>query len=342
MTPRRTGIVLGLLVAFALTACAAPAGLHPNVLIEHTQHSGGSALGADAASQRVVSGGWEGTIQVWRLTDGASLGGWAAHTDTVHGAVFLTPETVLTASYDGTLAVWDLRGKKLAGRAAGSPVTAFDAAADRQTFVTGHADGRLRWWSARDLRLLRESRAHDGVAVIAVALAPDGATTASGDEGRRVALVAPDGSHRWLDRPPTDALTLAFARNRDALYGGGWFRLFRWDTGTGALQVLPTDHHGQINRIAFTPDGRELATISRQTDSAVLLLDPANGATRGVLGKHDLCGGVVTLSPDGRYVVSTSDDATVRIWDRRSPQRDAPGVVIRRPEAASPADPLRP
>ena len=337
MTPGRcTRLVLGLLCAFALAACAAPAGLHPNVLIEHTQHSGGSALGVDAASQRVVSGGWEGAIQVWRLTDGASLGSWHAHTDTVHGAVFLAPDSILTASYDGTLAVWDASGRKLAGQAAGSPVTAFDVAPDRRTFVTGHADGALRWWRAADLRLLRESRAHQGVAVIAAALARDGTTTASSDEGGRVALSSPEGGHRWLDSPPTDALTLAIADSGGPLYGGGWFRLFRWDTGTGTLTVLPTDHHGQITRIAFTPDGAELATISRQTDSAVLLLDPASGATRGALGKHDLCGGVVTLSPDGRYVVSTSDDATVRIWDRRTPLREAPGIVIGAPETPSP------
>jgi WD40 repeat protein len=164
---------------------------------------------------------------------------------------------------------------------------------------------------------------------------PGSATVASSDDDGRVAVVTPDGQHRWLDRPPTDALTLTFAKEGATLYGAGWFNLFRWDSADREVKVLPTDHHGQITRITFTPDGRQLATISRQTDSAVLLLDPATGRTVGELGKHDLCGGVVTLSPDGRYVVSTSDDASVRIWDRKNPLRETPGIVIGKPEASS-------
>ena len=35
----------------------------------------------------------------------------------------------------------------------------------------------------------------------------------------------------------------------------------------------------------------------------------------------------MTLSPDGRYLVSTSDDATVRVWDRRNPRYGAPARV---------------
>jgi len=30
------------------------------------------------------------------------------------------------------------------------------------------------------------------------------------------------------------------------------------------------------------------------------------------------------VSADGRYVVSTSDDATVRVWDRANPRYGAP------------------
>ncbi len=78
-----------LLCALALGGCATSSGLQPNVIIEQTSHSGGSALGVDPASQRAVSGGWEGMIHVWNLADGKALGRWRAHDQTVHGAVFL-------------------------------------------------------------------------------------------------------------------------------------------------------------------------------------------------------------------------------------------------------------
>ncbi|HSW52102.1 MAG TPA: WD40 repeat domain-containing protein, partial [Sulfuricaulis sp.] len=33
---------------------------------------------------------------------------------------------------------------------------------------------------------------------------------------------------------------------------------------------------------------------------------------------HELCGTVVLLSPDGRYLASTSDDANIHLWDLRN------------------------
>ena len=318
-----------------LGACATnrPA-LQPNVILERTLNDGGSALGIDPASTRVVGGGWDGTVQVWQLADGRELARWRAHQGTVHGAAFVGPDRILTASYDGSIALWDAKGNRVASQSAGSPVTAFDITPDLRTFVTGHADGFVRRWQTDGLAPLVQMPVHGGAEVLAVAMHPNGQAAASSDDGGRVAIVTADGKQRWLDEPPTDALTLVFAREGGTLYGAGWFRLFRWDLASHAVEILPIDHGGQIKRLAFTPDGRELASISRQTDSAVLMLDPATGRTLSEVGKHDLCGGVVMLSPDGRYLVSTSDDATVRVWDRSRPRYGQPPPVTTKPQVA--------
>ena len=323
------------LAVLALAGCATSQNaLQPNVIMERTLQDGGSALGVDPASARVVGGGWDGTVHVWQLADGKELTRWRAHQGNVNGAVFLDADRILTAGFDGGVAIWDAKGNRVASRGAGSPVTAFDITADLRSFVTGHADGYVRWWRTDGLEPLGQMAVHDGAAVLAVAMHPEGTMAASSDDDGRVALVTPDGRHRWLDEPPTDALTLTFAREGGALYGAGWFQLFRWDSAGEKVKVLGTDHRGEIKRIAFTPDGRELASISRQTDSAVLLLDPASGRTLREIGKHDLCGGVVMLSPDGRYIVSTSDDATVRVWDRKNPRYGEPPTVVSKPAVA--------
>ena len=120
MRPRAFPIVF---VATLLAACATsqPA-LQPNVILERTQQDGGSALGVDPASTRVVGGGWDGTVQVWQLADGRELARWRAHQGTVHGAVFVGSDRILTASYDGGIAVWDPKGNRIASQGAGSPV----------------------------------------------------------------------------------------------------------------------------------------------------------------------------------------------------------------------------
>ena len=96
--------------------------------------------------------------------------------------------------------------------------------------------------------------------------------------------------------------------------------LYRWNPASGELASLKTEHRGIINNIQFTPDG-QLASISRQTDSAVLFLDPLSGETSARFQKHDLCGVAVNVSPDGRYLATTSDDASVRIWKIEAPSR---------------------
>jgi WD40 repeat protein len=82
------------------------------------------------------------------------------------------------------------------------------------------------------------------------------------------------------------------------------------------LDVLDTEHEGIIQHIRFLQAPGQLASISRQTDSSILILDPASGATREFIGRHELCGDYVEVSPDGRYLVTTADDASIRIWDR--------------------------
>jgi WD40 repeat protein len=324
-------LILIALLTLALAGCAATP--EATVVIDDTAHSGGSALAVDPSSSRVVSGGWEGWLQVWRITDGAPLAGWKAHDGTVNGTAFLTENLILSAGYDGALATWEPDGRKIASRGAGSPVTAFGISADRSVFVTGHADGYVRWWKTDGLMPLRQDHVHEGAEVLAAAMHPSGTMAASSDDDGRVALIWPDGRHRWLDAPPTDALTLTFAKEGGTLFGAGWFAVYRWDSAGDEVNVLPTDHRGEIKSITFTTDGRQIASISRQTDSHILLLDPATGRTNQAVGKHDLCGGVVTLSPNGRFIVSTSDDATVRIWDRKDPRVVPPAAPVSTPGA---------
>ncbi|RYP03115.1 hypothetical protein DL765_010598 [Monosporascus sp. GIB2] len=77
-------------------------------------------------------------------------------------------------------------------------------------------------------------------------------------------------------------------------------------------------HGGSVNSIAFSSDGKMLASVSY--DETVRLWDAATGAHKQTLEGHRGCVNSVAFSPDafspnGKIIGSASDDRTVRLWD---------------------------
>jgi WD40 repeat protein len=310
MLLRFASLLCAAVMVVLLTGCAR--GLYrPADVVIPDAHGGGSALAASPDSAMLVSGGWTGNIRLWNLPDGTARYRWQAHRGEVSGLFFLDEKRVLSGGYDGRLVLWSLRGQKLRSADSDSPITAMAVDIASALIVTGHNDGSVRLWSLFELSPLARAGAHDG-AVRALTIASGGYLLASSATDGQVKLWRPEGE--TLPKAGSDARTLVFSPDGRFLYGAGWFDLFRWELETGALTTIDTDHQGIINSILFAPDGGYLASISRQTDSSVLFLDPDSGQTLKRFQPHALCGVVVVITPDGKTLATTSDDGSIMIW----------------------------
>ncbi len=117
---------------------------------------------------------------------------------------------------------------------------------------------------------------------------------------------------------------LGFAVTRDAsaaanvVADNNIVRVIDLATGRERWRTTATKVDSQISALAFSPDGRVLATGAGYSDSDIRLWDAMTGQPLGRLqGQRGWTAGLVFLA-DGRHLLSASGDQSIRLWDLKA------------------------
>jgi hypothetical protein len=232
----------------------------------------------------VANADW--TLSFWDIADPVQP--WRTHSARAHRgrvkAVAFAPggRCLVTGGADGIVKLWDAsdpgQPAEVATLETNRPdVTSVVFAADGARLAACTADGTVLLWDVTDPARPRQTAMVEGECTKAVAaVAPDGSLLVVGGKGGMFAVwdvadpsrpvrVAGHPAH-----PDADVTALAFSPvDGTVLVSGASDGLvIVWDMDTPVVPdraAALNDHRGQVDALAFSPDGRVLATGSADT-----------------------------------------------------------------------------
>jgi WD40 repeat protein len=239
---------------------------------------------------------------------------------------------LISGGYDGSLRFWDLgTGRQIRLiKASSLPIWTLDLSPDGVHMAAAGEDKIIRIWDVRASGSPTQLRGH-GLNVWEVRFSPDGKRLASGsfDKSVRLWSVATGRQLKVLNGHTQAVVGLDFSPDGKLLVTGGDDAKIRyWRASDGKL-LKTVDNGRHVDKIAFSPNGRWIAT---------------GGHPHGMIGElwHQLTGGggegdavriwragdgalvanlphpddtyLVVFSKDGRWLVTSGEDNRFRLW----------------------------
>jgi len=271
-----------------------------------------AALGIDS----VVSGSSDGALRIWNIATGKCLRTIAGATLGAY-AVATHPKgrAVAAGCKDGVVRLFDTDDgsllRELKGHLGYVRAVTYTPSGDRLLSAAG--DGTVRVWGAGGDEPLSILRGHRG-GVLAVAVSPDGRLVAGGGRDGTVRLWelhngkllhTLKGHRGWVQ-------AVAFSTDSASVFSGaGDGGIIKWDVAAGR-SILSMHHRSAVYCMAVSIDGKML--YAGAADDKISCWDVATGERTRTLGSHggDVLG--LAFSPDGRRLVSASQDTTLLVW----------------------------
>lgn len=231
------------------------------------------------------------SVLVWDVVQGRRSFELKGHSSTVLCVAYSPSGTrIATGGKDCAVRLWDSQTGRLQATLAGQAghkgwVFDVDFSADGKRLASASRDGTVKLWEVEPGRLLQTLTGHSS-GVLCAKFSPDGRWIASGSDDQTVRI---------------------------------------WDAIWGTFHRQLTGHklHGEVRSLAWSPDGRRLATASSSlalyrplitADFAVRLWDVDTGNELLALAGNTDCIYALAFSADGRFLASANADSVVKLF----------------------------
>lgn len=269
--------------------------LSDNQLVATLRHPiGVTSVEFSPDGQTLVSGSYDAQVRLWNVATGKMVRALTGHTGTVWSVDFAPDgKTVASSGEDKTIKIWRVADgrllRTLTGHAANVWHIAFSP--DGTHIASGSFDKTAKIWRT-DTGALERTLTGSGEAIVGLAYSHNGKLLATcGDDEAirlwstsdgRLQKTIETGNHVYsVAFSPGDWWLASSGRARSAI-GTFWHQIAGnrfsssnpttvklWQTGDGALMQQLQGHSDDVMYVAFSPDGKWLASSSE--DKTVML-----------------------------------------------------------------------
>jgi WD40 repeat protein len=306
------------------------------LLLTGEGHSGEvNAVAFSPDGKKLASAGGDNMLRIWDAGTARTLQTFRGHTRAISGLAY-SPDgaTIATGGADTLVKLWDATNEYPIGlRGHKAWVTGVAFSPDGRRVVSSSGDHTLMLWDPTSGRRLETLEKHIEW-VEAVAWSGDGRLIASASGDQFVLLW--DAAALWVVKTrnmvPENPKCLAFSPGGHLLAVGTSAPLdSRFSDQPGIVEVweiaggrqLPPyhGHKGGVLQLAFSPDGKAIASVGGNPKLAtgeVRLWEAMTGRDIRTFSGHTDVVKAVAFSPDARLLATGAQDATVKLWDVRT------------------------
>jgi WD40 repeat protein len=296
--------------------------------------------------QWLAAGSGDGHFQVWEIATKKLLADYMVHVSGIMSLAFVPDgKTLLLGTHDGPILRWDTAARRVVDKidSGQGAVNAIAFSKDGRQFASAGSDSTVAVWNLADRSNLIRLYGHRD-RVLSVAFSPKDQTlaSASGDGTVKLWNVA---RKRGVPALQYEAAVSSLAFSPDsrilAIAGGAVAEqvprpaatqasrkpksIWLWEIGDPGRRTILPGHGDIIRAIAFSSDGRTLA--SGCVDGTAALWDVESGHQKAVMPHRDDSVYAVRLSPDGSILATGSREGKVTLWDTRQPKQEPLAVL---------------